>query len=241
MTISLLQYFRRGASLLGIILVSLLFSSCVTTQPMTQNTQRYLDNAREEFKSRGDAKYKKFNAKNFQYFVSRNIFLTKKGERTLKGNVSSSGTISFEEGDSESLLQVKPGQMGVLLRVEKGRNGHPVYCIAFFPDNDNVIKFSQVEQGGNKNMYLYYDDPKNKLIVFGDEWYRVTQITPNDDNVKRKASWDGIWASSKAKFKGVTLDEMEAPYLLVKMPRTKKNKTTYRSSKGRKVNVQDYD
>ena len=117
-------------------------------------------------------------------------------------------------------------------------DGYKVYHVAFEEDNDNCLRFVQKSRDRESNIYLLYDDPQNHAVLYGGDVYIVTwDGLEGMNSSKAKAKFDNWSSKMKGALKGVTNDENDEPYLLVKMNVKVKEKEEYRKASGRKVQV----
>lgn len=200
------------------------FISCSTTQPMTKRVDNQASRVGK--------------ISNFQYYVSRNIILTKTDDPEIVGKVAVSGQLKVTS--TKEIIQITSSTMGALLKTETDARGYTVYYVAFETDNDNCLRFVQNKAGSDERIYLLYDDDKNYAINYGNavyivEWKGVEGLKAS----KARAKTDNFFGKLKGKFKGVTADDSDNPYLLVKMKTKFKEKENYRKASGRKVIVVD--
>ena len=96
----------------------------------------------------------------------------------------------------------------------------------------------QKSRDRESNIYLLYDDPQNHAVLYGGDVYIVTwDGLEGMNSSKAKAKFDNWSSKMKGALKGVTNDENDEPYLLVKMNVKVKEKEEYRKASGRKVQV----
>ena len=217
------RYLKHYLGIFMIALISILaFLGCSTTQPMTKK----VDNQASVV---GDVK-------NFQYYVSRNIILTKTEDPEIVGKVAVSGQVKITS--TKEIIQITSSTMGELLKTENDRKGNTIYYVAFETGNDNCLRFVQRKAGGEEKVYLDYDDVKNRAVNYGNtiyivEWKGVEGLKQK----KTKAKMDNFFGKMKGSMQGVTSDDKDDPYLLVKMKTKFKEKANYRKASGRKVEV----
>ncbi len=205
-----------------IVLIVFGSSSCVHTKPMTKTIHR---NASIVGK-----------VENFQYYVSRNIVLTKSENPDIIGKVAVKGSIKATY--HKDVIQITSSTEGALLKWEKDADGNIIYYVAFEPDNDNCLRFKQKTQGSEERIYLLYDDNETHAVNYGDEVYVVEWKGAEGLKASRgKAQRDDKMGKFKGKFKGVVANETDDPHLLVKMNIKIKEKENYRKAAGRKVQV----
>ncbi len=171
----------------------------------------------------------------FQYYVSRNIVLTKKNEADIQGEVSVSGKLNISH--NKDVIQITTATEGVLLNTTINDNKHKVYHIAFEADNDNCLKFVQKKEGYEEFLYLFFDYPDIKGVKYGNDVYIVEWDENSLDESYLRAKIDNNLSKIKGILKGVTYDEKDSPYLLVKMTTKIKDNENYRKASGRKVVV----
>jgi len=206
----------------NLIMAIFVFYGCSTTQPMTKK----IDN---EASAVG-------RIDNFQYYVSRNIILTKTEDPEIIGKVAVSGQLQVTS--TKDIIQITSSTMGALLTTEPDTRGNTIYYVAFETEHDNCLRFVQKEAGSDKRIYLKYDDEQSYAINYGNvvyivEWKGFEGLKAS----KTRAKTDNFFGKLKGKFKGVTADDSDNPYLLVKMKTKFKEKENYRKASGRKVEV----
>lgn len=206
--------------ILYFIAIAIILTSCSTTQPMTQKID--------------DAASKVGNIENFQYYVSRNIVMTKKDPTEVVGKVAKSANLKVTL--NKDVIQITTSTKGVLLNTSK-KGAYKVYHIAFETENDNCLRFVQKKQGREERLYLDYDNPRDKTVRYGDDVY-VVEWDENNLNLSRQRAKVDNWAGKiSGSFKGVKDDSEDYPYLLVKMKTKIKEKENYRKASGREVIV----
>ena len=194
-------------------------TSCSLAKPMTYNIDRQASRVGSIDK--------------FQYYVSRNIVLTRAEATNFEGNVNSKGSLKITR--NRDVVQVTSGTSGVLLKTEF-LDGFKVYYIAFEADNDNCLKFKQIKNGSEEKIYLCYDNPENNRVLYGGEWYDVEWEGVNAlQGSKFQANVDNAFSKIAGFFKGTLPDDEDNPYLKVKMNLKVDNKEQYRKASGRKV------
>ena len=208
-------------SLFVLLVLSFVQFSCSSTKPMTKKIDRYASQVGE--------------IKNFQYYVSTNIVLSRTEDPDIIGKVSEKGSIKITE--NKDIIQITTSTMGALLKTEE-KDGYKIYHIAFEVDNDNCLRFKQMKPGDEQRIYIMYDDPEQHAVVYGNsvyivEWKGVESLKGS----KFKAKKDNMLGKMKGFFKGVKEDKEDDPYLLVKMKTKIKEKENYRKASGRKVEV----
>ncbi len=219
-----LKKMSRINVIIGIMIMSsFVFCGCYTTQPMTKR----IDNQASTVGK----------ISNFQYYVSRNIILTKTENPEIIGKVAVSGELKVTS--NKEIIQITSSTMGALLKTETDKNGYTIYYVAFETKNDNCLRFVQKKEGKDERIYLLYDDEKNYAINYGNsvyivEWKGIEGLKTS----KIRAKKDNFFGKLKGLFKGVTADDADNPYLLVKMETKYKEKENYRKASGRKVIVE---
>lgn len=193
--------------------------NCSSTKPMT----RYIHNTALQV---GDVK-------KFQYYVSRNIVLTRQHATQVSGNINVSGKI--EALKSKDVIQITSTTMGELLKLETDDKGNLIYHVAFEADNDNCLRFVQKSSYDEEPFYLVCDYPH--AVQYGDDIYNVEWNGTEELKASRKkADKDNMIDKIRGKLKGVKVDENDDPYLLVKMNIKIKEKENYRKASGRALN-----
>ena len=206
------------------LLISILFTltSCSSTQPMTNKVDRRASMVGK--------------IENFQYYVSRNIVLTKTQKTNIVGEVA--GSASMKLTHNKDVIQITTSTEGVLLNTSVNDRGNKIYYIAFENENDNCLRFVQKSNGDDEQIYLYYDNPAERTVVYGDDVYIVEWDENTLNRSKVRAKIDNFFAKVKGFFKGVRSDNEDYPYLLIKMTTKVKEKEDYRKATGRKVVIQ---
>lgn len=215
---------RQRKVLLAIPAIVFLTTACKSTQPMTPKVDRLAS--------------KVGNIQNFQYYVSRNIVLTKTEDPDIVGKVAVDAEIKLTY--SKDYIQITSATEGALLKTTTDENGYKVYHVAFESDNDNCLRFVQTTSGQESKIYLLYDVPQSHAVKYGNDVYIVTwDGLEGLKKTKTKAKFDNWSSKLKGSLKGVKTDEEEDPYLLVKMNVKIKEKEEYRKATGRKVVVKE--
>ncbi|MDR1171723.1 MAG: hypothetical protein LBL24_04640 [Bacteroidales bacterium] len=213
---------RGNFSVAALAVLIFALYACSSTQPMTKKVDSQASTVG------------KIN--DFQYYVSRNIILTKTEDPEIIGKVAVSGQLKVTS--TREIIQITSSTMGALLKTETDAAGNKVYFVAFETDNDNCLRFVQRENGNDERIYFLYDDDASSAINYGDavyivEWKGISGLKQS----KLRAKSDNSLGKLKGKFKGVTSDDKDNPYLLVKMKTKFKEKENYRKASGRKVEV----
>lgn len=178
------------------------------------------------------------NIQNFQYYVSRNIVLKKSHDTDIVGNVAVDANIKLTYKDD--VVQITSATEGVLLNTTYTDEGYKVYHVAFESDNDNCLRFVQKSSESDAKIYLLYDNPHSRAVLYGDDVYYVMwDGLEGIKESKSKAKFDNWSSKLKGSLKGVTTDEDDEPYLLVKMNIKIKEEEDYRKAKGRKVIIKE--
>lgn len=198
------------------------FSSCSQTKPMTKKIHNYASGVGK--------------VENFQYYVSRNIVMTKTEDPDIVGKVAVKGAIKATY--LKNVIQITSSTKGALLKYEKDADDNIIYYVAFEADNDNCLRFKQKKQGNDQRIYLLYDDNGTHAVNYGGEVYIVEWKGAEGLKASRgKAQRDDKRGKLKGKFQGVVADETDDPHLLVKMNIKIKEKENYRKASGRKVQL----
>lgn len=219
-----LREMSRKNIIIGFIIMSIfVFNGCFSTQPMTKR----IDN-------QASAVGKIIN---FQYYISRNIILTKTEDPEIIGKVAVSGELKVSS--TKEIIQITCSTMGALLKTETDAKGYTIYYVAFETKNDNCLRFVQKKEGNNERIYLLYDDEKSYAINYGNSVYIVEwKGAEGLKSSKTRAKTDNFFGKLKGIFKGVKADDADNPYLLVKMKTKFEEKENYRKASGRKVIVE---
>jgi hypothetical protein len=201
---------------IALLLVCALAGCASAAQPMTQAIEQWAAGAG--------------NVKDFQYYISRNIILTKSEDPTITNKVAGSGQI--EVTHTKQIIQIAGSTEGELLKTETDpQTGYTVYYIAFESENDNYLRFAQRGPGPEEKIYLLYDDLETSAINYGGIAYIVDWKAGEGLQVRA----DDIFGKVKGKVQGVSADDADQPYLLVRMEERVKEKENYRKASGRKV------
>ena len=212
---------RNQISIFGIILMYILvLYGCSSTQPMTKKIYNQAS--------------KVGNIAHFQYYVSRNIILTKAEDEEVEGKVAVSGTLKITS--NIDAVQITSSTEGVLLRTETDNNGYTVYYVSFEGDDKKYLRFVQRTRGNEEKIYLVYDRDYDHSVFYGDDYYNVVGEGGLKKN-KLRAKTDNFFSKINGTLKGVKSDDNDEPYLLVKMKAKFKEKEKYRKASGRKVEV----
>jgi hypothetical protein len=187
---------------------------CTSTQPMTQKIEL-------QASAVGDVK-------DFQYYISRELVLVKTEDPIISGRVSNVGQIDVIH--TKSVIQITPSTEGELLNTEIDDEGYTIYYVAFEVENDNCLRFKQRGPGREEKIYLVYDDEETYALNYGGAVYVIDW-----ENKGIQATADNLFGQVKGKMKGVTTDNVDHPYLLVKMNEKVTEKENYRKASGRKV------
>jgi hypothetical protein len=198
----------------GVILAALM--GCTSTQPMTQKIEMQASNV-------GDVR-------DFQYYVSRNVVLTRTEDPVISGRVAVTGQIDVQY--VKNIVQIASSTPGELLKTEQDpQTGHTIYYVAFEAENDNCLRFQQRGPGIEDKIYLVYDDYESFAINYGGQAYMVDWGA--GEGLQARA--DNIFGKVKGSVQGVSSDDTDQPYLLVKMREQVKETENYRKASGRKV------
>lgn len=211
---------KHYVKLLSIFSIAFIAVGCSIAKPMTKR----IDNA-ASLVGKVDE---------FQYYVSRNIVLTKVQETDFEGGVHTKGNLKVTK--NRDVIQITSSTCGALLKTTVYSDGTKAYNIAFEADNDNVLTFKQNQLGNEKRIYLQYDNVKSHEVLYGGEWYVVEWAGVEGlGKSKVRAKSDNFFAKIAGFFRGVPCDNKDDPYLLVKMNVKIDEKEAYRKASGRKV------
>jgi hypothetical protein len=200
-----------GVSLLAICLG--LVGCGATAQPMTQDVAKRFDDITK-----------------FQYYVSRSIVLTSSEKTKVQAAVA--GTAKIVTENTRNTFQILANTSGELLEITTDpTDGKTIYKVAFEVDNDNTLSFKQRNSGSDSKFYLFYDDPGDETITYGDVIYDVNY----DVGGGASGSANDFGASMAGIFAG-TYDGEDDPYLVVKIEEKTTTRETYGKASGRKVN-----
>lgn len=200
-------------------------SSCTTTRPMTHDV--VLQAA------------KVVNLEDFQYYISRNVILTRRLDRDVAGSVNSTGSGKMEVTNKKDIIQIPSGTKGILLdssTVEDGTNGTVGRFIICFEDDDNKNLTFTYNDSKSKAYLNYWESNSNNYLEYGDHTYYVDWKPENLGTVSVMRAKIGEWfAIFGGWFRGVKYDAKNNPYLLVKMDVKSKEKEQMRKVSGRSV------
>ncbi|MDR3355895.1 MAG: hypothetical protein LBO04_01760 [Spirochaetaceae bacterium] len=146
------KYLRFGAAL-PVVLGAFVVAGCASINALSNQTiSKYgLDSNLELFKS-------------YQYYVSRDIVLTNTTADTKTGIKAGQAYSSTNvERDIKQILSSTPG---VALEVKRNDTGRIQLGIAFEPENDNLLWFSQEPGKNDSYFYLVYTNPAKKEISY---------------------------------------------------------------------------
>lgn len=207
-------------ALMVIVALSLacVFTGCASTnaQPMTHKLEQWAADAG--------------NIKDFQYYISRNIILTKTSDPVITNKVAVTGQIDV--ATTKDIVQIASSTGGELFKTEiDPATGFTVYYVAFERENDNCLRFMQWAPGEEEKIYLVYDDVETYAIEYGGVVYVVDWGAGSG----LKARVDDLAGKMKGKVQGVSGDNADQPYLMVKMEETVTERENYRKASGRKV------
>lgn len=209
---------KQKCVLLLMLTLSLVLSGCSIAKPMTKR----IDNTASGI---GDIDQ-------FQYYVSRNIVLTKTTDPEIIGEIKLKGSLRVT--NNKDVIQITSTTKGALLHTQDSGD-YKEYHVAFETDNDNCLRFRQNKGGSDQRMYLQYDHPTAHVVCYGGDYYQVEWAgTENLGGSKVRAKIDDGLAKFGGFFKGVPYDSEDNPYLLVKMNIKVKEKEKYRKASGRK-------
>ena len=203
-----------------IAVTPIILISCYPAKPMTKK----IDNAASMI---GDIS-------KFQYYVSRNIVLTKSNDPDIIGEIKTKGNLKVTK--NKDVIQITSSTCGALLKTTTSKKGNKIYHIAFEADNDNCLRFKQNKSGLEQKLYLQYDNPRKHAVYYGGDVFIVEwNGAENLNRSKAQAKIDNWFAKVRGFFKGIPNDEQDKPYLLVKMNVKIDEKEQYRKASGRKV------
>lgn len=158
--------------------------SCSSTQPITKKKDQQASMVGK--------------IENFQYYVSRNIVLTKTKDPDIVGKVA--GKANMELTYNKDVIQITTSTEGALLSTSVDYNGYKIYHIAFESDNDNCLRFVQKRKGDEELVYLHYDYPQKNAVVYGDEVYIVEWNENSLNKSKVRAKIDNFFGKVKGFF-----------------------------------------
>lgn len=204
-----------------LLLISpIILISCYPAKPMTKKIDRAASLVGEINK--------------FQYYVSRNIVLTKTNDPDIIGEIKTKGSLKVTK--NKDVIQITSSTCGALLKTTTSNRDNKVFHIAFEADNDNCLRFEQNRSGSEQKLYLQYDIPHKHAVIYGGDVFVVEWSgAENLNKSKLQAKIDNWFAKVRGFFKGIPNDEKDNPYLLVKMNVKVDEKEQYRKASGRKV------
>ena len=205
-----------------IFFILLILFSCKSVSPM----QTSITNRMPE---------KEASIPKYQYYVSRDIFLTLNEEYSKSKSTVSGGVARFYK---ES-IQVSKSTAGIV-----PKSSSEPYIITMdgklkigitFEDDDNLrLWFIQDTINSKSKFHFEWDNEDLKIIKYGDAYYNVSWEY-NGESFKTK--WKSFWINFRSDWKGfwhgtsIKGSENETPYLIIKS----KIKDDIRSVKGRKI------
>ena len=205
-----------------IFFILLILLSCKSVSPMqTSITNRMTE--------------KEASIPKYQYYVSRDIFLTLNEEYSKSKSTVSGGVARFykesiqvskstagiaPKGSSEPYIITKDGKLKIGIT---------------FEDDDNLrLWFIQDTINSKSKFHFEWDNEDLKIIKYGDAYYNVSWEY-NGESFKTK--WKSFWINFRSDWKGfwhgtsIKGSENETQYLIIKY----KSKDDIRSVKGRKI------
>jgi len=202
---SLKSLMSRGNFIIGsLIVLTFLLSSCATTIPMSKKIT---------------AEVGVDNTTQFQYYVSKTITL-----RLVESNVSTTirdGQLFRSSETAREKIVIKGSLPGVVRsHINLSDNKGIALLVAFENIEGNpTLTFGPSNKG--KDIYeLYYTDPKNNIVTYGDNQYKViydNKSLPGRPPQLKKKTHEG------------------EPYLLIKMKKRHKETDKLRKAKGVKL------
>jgi hypothetical protein len=139
-----------------ISICGMIVTGCASIQPMSNEAIR-----KYALASNPD------NFKNFQYYVSRDIVLT------YVSSVAQSTAVG-QVDINRDIIQILSSTPGVVLAVDRDRNGNTMLGVAFEIDNDSLLWFVQNPAKRGTYFYLAYTDEKMQEIDYGGYPYGVS-------------------------------------------------------------------
>ena len=143
----------------------------------------------------------------FQYYTSAAITLTAT-ERVREQMIDRKGKGRIRESAFRDIIIISKNTMGVLMDSKTDENGLLILEICFeekAADSDKVLIFKQEGPGLEHNFYIVYNDPRRRMLEYGDREYTLETRTG------------------------------ERAYLVIKIDNSQKEKERIRHVKGRKV------
>jgi hypothetical protein len=214
------------SALMAIVALSLacVFTGCASTnaQPMTHKLEQWAEGAG--------------NIKDFQYYISRNIILTKTSDPVITNKVAVTGQI--DTATTKNIVQIASSTGGELLKTEIDPDtGFMVYYVAFERENDNCLRFKQWGPGDEEKIYLVYDNVEvyDDVATYAINYGGVVYVIDWGSGSGLQARVDDLAGKVKGKVQGVSGDNADHPYLMVKMEETVTERENYRKASGRKV------
>jgi hypothetical protein len=142
----------------------LVFMGCASVKPMSGETMVTYGFDIDEVSTFD-------TAKNFQYFVSRDIVLTSTSTE-MKTDIVSGQAFSSTSVERD-IKQILSSTSGVVLEIEIDRDESIVKLgVAFEAENDNILWFLYSED--DDYFYLDYTDYDKKEIAYAEKVYKVT-------------------------------------------------------------------
>lgn len=192
--------------LFGVIVVSVLCSSCASIVPVTDNIIKQVGGSSQ--------------LPNFQYYVSRGIAL-QKVEHERDGNVIA-GQAKIVETVKRDNINIKESTPGVVLAyIYSERLKTNVLRAAFEEDDDKYLRFAHLNND-NPNAWYCLVTQSSDRIEYGDAMYDYSYL-------ESSALLKKIGLKKKGNMYGNT------PILLIKLKKRLNVQTTKRNAKGRRI------
>lgn len=169
----------------------------------------------------------------FQYYVSRDIVLTKVQKDITKNEIIY-GKLVKKDNSERNEIQIGKSTQGLVkgYSIDK-ENNRVVLQVAFEHLKDGTfptISFSQYLPGPKSKFYILYTNSDTKILMYAGEEYKVGFSTTST-----QGQLSSIFDDIKGQLMGTTLSISEPPHLLIKMKKSMKQKNTYRRAGGLKL------
>ncbi len=168
----------------------------------------------------------------FQYYISRNVLLTRKLDDDIEGSIDENGKMKITQ--NTDIIQITSNTKGVLIKKTIMPNGYYEYNVCFGADDSKFLCF-QYEKKYDKAYLVLQKIAGDYYVKYGNHLYRVEWDPDQLGEKKAQAKSDEFWSKFSGWWNGITYDGESDPYLLVKMNVKIKQKEKYQKETGRSV------
>jgi hypothetical protein len=115
----------------------------------------------------------------FQLYISANVTLTAT-EKVREQNINKQGTAKIKETSYRDIILISRNTMGVLMDSKTDENGLLILEVCFEEkpeDSDKRLSFKQEGPGLENNFFIVYNDPRKRLLSYGDREYTLESGT----------------------------------------------------------------